>query len=430
MKLHLRYDRDGLEIDLPAGLDVEVLRLNPLPPIEDEAASIEASFFDPIGSAPLPELARGRESAVIVICDVTRPVPNEKILLPMLRILEDEGIPTERITILVATGLHRPNVGQELEEMIGSLAGRYRVVNHDARDTAAMTPLGEVSMGLDDRMATVAVNSEYIRHDLKITVGLIEPHFMAGYSGGRKLVCPGVASAETILQFHSPPMIGHPAAHAGNLIDNPVHHMSRAVAGLAGVDFICNVTLSEERAITGVFSGDLDQAHHAGIEHVDKQTKVPVRLADIVITTGAGYPLDTTLYQTIKGMVCALPAIKPGGTLIIAAGMSQGVGGEEFAATCRSLTSADAFLDHIYNSPVEIDQWQLQEMMLAVKKCRIVVVTEGVDTATLNTALLDSAPSIEAALEEALERHGRDAAITIIPEGPYVTPDALPVPVH
>lgn len=427
MNISLRYDRNGLVARLPDDLDLEVLHLNPLPTVQQEASTIEDSLRTPIGSKSLDALARGRESACIVISDVTRPVPNEKLLTPLLNCLHDSGLSEDKITILIATGLHRPNVGDELEEMIGArIKEKYRVENHDARAGETHTPIGEVPFGTEGKSADVAINSLYLQSDLKITTGLIEPHLMAGYSGGRKLVCPGIASAQTIMQFHSPPMIGHKRAHAGNLQENPVHAMSREVAGRTGVDFICNVTLSETRQTTGVFSGDLDHAHQTGIAHVDQQTKVLCRPADIIITTAAGYPLDTTLYQTIKGMLGALPAIKTGGTMIVAAGCAQGLGSEEFVSMCRSLCSVDAFLDRIYNEPVVIDQWQLQEMMQVLQKCEVMLVTHGLDDQTVRDCLLTPMPSVEDALAAALKKHGHNAQVTVIPEGPYVTPVVAP----
>ncbi len=436
MKLVLRYGRDGLPIEISDDVDAQVLRLNALPPLQDEAAAIENSLRAPLGSAPLDTIARGRESACVVISDVTRPVPNEKILEPMLACLHDCGIAENKITLLVATGLHRPNEGPELEEMVGSrVKEKYRIVNHVARDRSAQTSLGEVPFNLNganghakssanngSHSAPVSINSIYLQSDLKITTALIEPHLMAGYSGGRKLVCPGIAGAETILKFHSPPMIGHSRARTGNIEGNPVHAMSRRVAGMAGVDFICNVTLSESRRITGVFSGDLDAAHETGIAHVDRQSKVPCRPADIVVTSGAGYPLDTTLYQSVKGMLGALPAIKPGGTMILASGMSQGVGSPEFSAMCGTLRSVDEFMERIYNAPVVIDQWQLQEMMQVLRKCDIMVVSDGIAPETVKSCLLMPMPSINDALNAALKTHGAHAKINIIPEGPYVTP--------
>jgi nickel-dependent lactate racemase len=405
MKITLRYGRDGMPLQVADDLDAEVLHLNPLPPLENEAEKIENSLRSPIGSPPLDKLAQGRESACIVICDVTRPVPNEKLLAPLLTCLQESGIAREKITILIATGLHRPNEGAELEEMVGARIMReYSILNHVARDASTQTSIGEVPFGRNGQIAAVAINSAYVRADLKITTGLIEPHLMAGYSGGRKLVCPGVASAETIMQFHSPRMISDPRARPGNLEDNPVHAMSRHVAGLVGMDFICNVTLSESRSLTGVFSGDLDDAHQAGIARVDQQSKVPCRPADIVITTAAGYPLDTTLYQAVKGMLGALPAIKPGGTMILAASLSEGLGGPEFTELCRSLVSTDEFL------------------MLVLQKCEVMVVSDGLTDETLRECLLTPMPSVSEALNAALKKHGTSAAITVIPEGPYVTP--------
>ncbi len=423
MPIELRYGRSGLDIKLPPDLDVQMLHLNPLPPLENADEAIRRSFENPIDSLPLRELARGKKNACVVLCDVTRPVPNEAILCPMAQILEEAGIARENITFLIATGLHRPNVGEELREMVGdTLFDNYRFENHDAREDAAMTDLGDIAFG-EGQSARVALNSHYVNADLKITTGLLEPHFMAGYSGGRKVICPGIASGKTILQFHSPPMIGNPNARAGNLVANPIHAMSLAVAQKVGCDFICNVTLDEERRITGVFSGNMEAAHQKGIEWIDQSAKVAVAPAPIVVTTSAGYPLDTTFYQIVKGMVCALPALEKGGTLIIAASLSEGIGGPEFTKMCQSLTTVDEFLERIFSSPTQIDQWQLQEMMLALQHAgQILIVSDGLSPETLGSLLLSPMPSVEAALEVARQKHGYGARAVVIPEGPYVTP--------
>ncbi len=426
MPIALRYGRSGLELDLPPDVNAQVLHLNPLPPLENQDEAIRASFEHPLGSPPLRDLARGKKSACVVLCDVTRPVPNEAILRPMVETLENAGIERDAITFLVATGLHRPNVGEELREMVGDfLLNNYRFQNHDARDESAMTDLGEVAFG-KSQSARVALNSHYVRAELKITTGLLEPHFMAGYSGGRKVICPGVASAKTILQFHSPPMIGNPNARAGNLNSNPIHAMSLAVARKVGCDFICNVTLDEERQITGVFSGDMEVAHQKGIKWIDQSAKIPVVPAPIVVTTSAGYPLDTTFYQCVKGMVCALPALQKGGTLIIAASLSEGIGGAEFSQMCGSLTSVDEFIERIFSSPTQIDQWQLQELMIALQHAgQIFIVSDGLTPETLGSFLLSPMRSVEDAVEVARQKHGLDARVVVIPEGPYVTPIAV-----
>ena len=423
MLVPLRYGRSGLDLELPADLDAQILHLNPLPPLPDQSGAIEEALAQPVATPPLSQRARGRKNACIVICDVTRPVPNKLILTPMLQTLEAAGIARQNITILVATGLHRPNLGAELEEMIGAdIARDTRVINHVAKDDEDMISLGEIEF-MPGKTATAALNKHYLQADLKITTGLIEPHFMAGYSGGRKVICPGIASARTITQFHAPPMIGDANARAGNLNENPVHAMSRAVAARAGCDFICNVTLSEEREITGVFAGDMTAAHEMGIAYVDRQSKVEVKPAPIVVTTNAGYPLDTTFYQCVKGMVCALPALERGGTLIIAAGLSEGIGGPEFTAMCLSLRSVDEFIERITNSPVEVDQWQLQELMLALQHAgEILIVSDGVAADTLGKLLITPMPTVEAALARARAKHGLDARAIVIPEGPYITP--------
>ena len=426
MRVALRFGRGELPLVLDDNLDVQVLHLHPLPTLPDAPRAIEEALRAPIGGPPLEQIARGRSSACIVICDVTRPVPNALLLQPMLQCLHDCGLGRDDISILIATGLHRPNWGSELEEMIGApIKENYRVLNHDARDDSQQHDLGEIEFDYNGqkRVARVALNRAYCESDLKITTGLIEPHLMAGYSGGRKLVCPGVASAQTILQFHAPPMIGHANAHAGNLCDNPVHAMSRAVAEHIGVDFIANVTLSEDRQVTGVFCGDLDAAHQAGVAHVERSSKVPCRVADIVVTSGAGYPLDTTLYQIVKGMVGALPAVREGGTIIIAAAMQEGIGGPEFTSLCREVTSVDEFIERLYNSDVVIDQWQLQEMMQVLQKCRVVIVTaDSAHDEFLRACLLEPRRDLQGALDDALSEYGPDATITVIPEGPYVTP--------
>ena len=418
----LRYGKGELPLDIPADIDSRVLRLNALPVLADADAAIAKSLREPIGCESLGEMARGRESACVVICDVTRPVPNERILTPLLRELEAAGIARDKITILIATGLHRPNLGDELKEVVGaSIAVKYRVVNHDAQDSSTHTSLGRIEFG-DNQSAQVAMAAHYLQSDLKIAVGLIEPHYMAGYSGGRKVVCPGVVSAETLFQFHSAAMIAHPASRSGNLRDNPVHAMSRAVAKASGLDFICNVTLSEAREITGVFSGQMDDAHQAGIALVDRQSKVTCRAADIVIASNAGYPLDATIYQMSKGMEAAAGAAKPGATLIIAASLTEGLGSRVFTSLCESAKSPEDCLQRIKTAPVKSDQWGLQKHMQLVSQFGVMVVSDGLSPEALRKIWVMPMPDLNAALDAALVRHGRNALVNIIPEGPYVLP--------
>ncbi|MBU0608485.1 MAG: nickel-dependent lactate racemase, partial [Armatimonadetes bacterium] len=308
MELTLRYGRQGLPVTLPDANVRHVLRMNELPVLPDPARAVREVLADPIASPPLAELAQGRCDAVIVVSDLTRPVPNALLLPPVLETLAAAGLSPERVTILVATGLHRGNTEAELAEMLGpeAMAAGCRIVNHEARDAASHVDLGRTPRGMP-----VQVDRRYVEADLKILTGLIEPHLMAGYSGGRKAICPGLCSVETVLAWHSAEMLDPDEARAGNLWRNPVHEEALAVADLANDCgsgeprsrvFLLNVVLNEARELTGVFAGEMRQAHLAGMELAERQTKVELaEPVDIVVTTSAGYPLDLTFYQGVKG---------------------------------------------------------------------------------------------------------------------------------
>ncbi|MDW8368024.1 MAG: nickel-dependent lactate racemase, partial [Abditibacteriales bacterium] len=291
--------------------------------------------------------------------------------------------------------------------------------NHHARADEEQQFIGETSNG-----APAFIDRTYLQADLKILTGLIEPHLMAGYSGGRKLVCPGIAGWRTIKVFHSPALLEHPRATNGVLDGNPVHQMSLEIARMAGADFILNVTLDEPRRITGVFAGEMETAHLAGVEAVNKMVKVDIGApADIVVTTSAGYPLDTTFYQAIKGLVGALPAVKQGGTLIMAASLSEGLGSAEFAQLCLQMGSVEAFTQKLLDPDFFVfDQWQAEELVKVLRHCEVMIYSDGVDHDTLRQCLVTPIDSVEDGIRYALDKHGRDARIIVIPEGPYVLP--------
>lgn len=420
MRVQLRYGRGTLAANIPDTAATRVLRMNSLPALPDPVAALREALEHPADSPPLRELARGRSDAVIVISDVTRPFPNKLLLPPLLTCLESAGLARERITLLVATGLHRPNEGAELEEMVGAeIASGCRIINHHAREDDEHEFIGTTSLG-----AEAFIDKRYLEADLKILTGLIEPHLMAGYSGGRKLVCPGLASWRTIKFFHSPQLLEHPAATAGVIDGNPVHQTSLEVARMAGVDFIVNVTLDEPRNITGLFAGELEAAHLAGVERVNEMVRVPLlEPADIVVTCSAGYPLDTTFYQSIKGLVGALPAVKEGGTMIMAAAMSEGLGSPEFSALVQSMGSADAYMQKLLSPDYfQIDQWQAEELLKVLKRADVLCYSDAVSPDVLERCLVSPIASIEAGLERAFQLHGADASVCVIPEGPYVMP--------
>ena len=399
MRVRLDYGKNGLEAELPDDNLIGVLGLSPAAALQDPKHAVDRALAAPIGTAPLAELAMGRGSACIVICDITRPVPNKILLPPVLRTLEKAGIKTDNITILIATGTHRPNLGDELNSLVGTeVAARYQIVNHDCRDAATHRDLGVSPNGVPVRL-----NAAYCDADLKITIGLIEPHFMAGYSGGRKLIMPGLAAFETVQHWHCPRFLESPLATNGVVDGNPVHQESLAIARMAPPDLIVDVTLDEANLITGVFAGELEQAWRAGVEfaarHVRAEAPAP---ADIVVTTCAGHPLDATFYQTVKGMVGALPAVKRGGTIVIASECSEGVGSPDFARALFETDDLEAFVLHISQPGI--------------------FVPGRIPDDTLAQCFVTPAATVEEGVRMALTRHGAGATLLAIPRGPYVIP--------
>jgi nickel-dependent lactate racemase len=308
-----------------------------------------------------------------------------------------------------------------LSKIVGkSIVEKYRIENHNGQALDEHEFLGESPRGVP-----VWIDRRYIQADLKITVGLIEPHFMAGYSGGRKLICPGLAALETVRAWHSPRFLEHPNARAGVLDGNPVHEENTWIGRRAGCDFIVNVVLDEHRRIVHAVAGDMEQAFLEGVRFVEKVVwdTVPEPV-DIVITTSAGYPLDATFYQSVKGMVAAEPIVKPGGTVILAAEISEGIGSPEFRRIFEENRSLDEFMDRIMGGDYfRMDQWQLEEMAKVRRKARIVVVTRGLSPEQLSRLFVESAPTVEEAVADCLRRYGPDATIAVMPKGPYLVAD-------
>ena len=420
MRITLEYGKTGLEVELPDDRVVGSLAIKPAPPLENPESVLREKLARPTGSPPLAELARGKTSACIAICDITRPVPNSFLLPPILATLEAAGISRDNILILIATGLHRPNEGQEIVELVGAeIAGKYRVENHHGKVLSEHTYLGTTPKGVP-----AWIDTRYLQAELKITVGLIEPHLMAGYSGGRKLICPGIAALETVKVWHGPDFLEHPKADCGFLEGNPVHEENTRIARMAGCDFIVNVTLDAQRQITSLVAGDMEQAFLEGVRFIENVVKATVAEAcDVVVTSAAGYPLDTTFYQAVKGMTGALPIVKQGGTIIIAASLSEGIGSPEFQQLFRENDSLPGFMQRILGKDYFVmDQWQLEEMAKVRRKAKVKIVSDGLSASTLNGLFVESAPSVEQAVAESLAEYGPAARIAVIPKGPYVLP--------
>jgi nickel-dependent lactate racemase len=340
------------------------------------------------------------------------------LLTPILTTLESAGIARDKITILIATGLHRPNVGDELIEIVGAeIAANYRIENHHGTVLSEHTYCGESPRGVP-----IWIDSHYVNADLKITTGLIEPHLMAGFSGGRKLICPGIAALETVKVWHGPAFLEHPKADCGILEGNPVHEENTWIGRHVGCDFIVNVVIDAKRQLLKVVAGDMVEAFHEGVDFVRDVVRDTVRESvEIVVTSSAGYPLDTTFYQCVKGMTGALPIVKEGGTIILAASLSEGIGSPEFQSLFKDNPSLDIFIERILGQDYFVmDQWQLEELAKVRRKVKVKVVSDGLSAAILNSLFVESAPTVEQAVADSLAEYGPTARVAVIPKGPYV----------
>ena len=418
MRIKMDYGKTGLMVDLPNEKVIGPLEIKNAIPLANQSQAISDALANPIGSKPLAEIAKGKKTACILICDITRPVPNKVILPQILKTIEEAGVPRSGITILIATGLHRPNEGEELVELVGEdIANNYRVENHHGKETSEHDYLGITPKGVP-----VYIDSRYIRAELKITTGLIEPHLMAGYSGGRKVICPGIAGIETVKVWHGPKFLEHPNADCGIVEGNPVHEENTYIALMSGCDFIVNVCVDGNRQITWAGAGDMIKAWEAGVSFVRQVVRVPIKEpVDIVLTSCAGYPLDITWYQAVKGLIGALPIIKKGGTIILVASLTEGLGSPEFQQVLSENPDLKAFKKRILETDYFVmDQWQLEEFAKVIEKCKVKVYSKGLEHSVLNKCQVTPIDSVEQAIAESLQEYGPLARIAVIPKGPYV----------
>ena len=419
----IAYGRGHLPVRLPAGAEVSVIRKRPLAKLSDPHGAIRRALAAPIGAPPLSELARGRKNACILICDITRPVPNRLFLRPMIEQMTEAGIPLDRIGILVATGLHRPNEGAELDELVGDpwVSANVRVENHFARNDADHVDLG-ITAG---RAVPIRIDRRFVDADLRIATGLVEPHFMAGYSGGRKVVAPGVAHQDTIRTFHSARFMEDPLAVQCNLDGNPLHEEQLEIVRRIGEIHALNTVLDEDRDLVHVTFGEIIESHLHAARFAAKSCEVEVgRKFRTVVTSAAGYPLDKTYYQTVKGMVTPIDILAPGGTLIIASECSEGMGSPEFCAAQERLLrlGPDAFLRQLLGKRfADIDEWQTEMQLKTMRVGRIELFTTGLDAEERRLTGVGLIDAVDAAVQASLERSGGDA-VAVIPEGPYVVP--------
>jgi nickel-dependent lactate racemase len=420
MLINLAFGKSGLTVELPEQFRYRVLEARSAVPLDDPIAAIEGALAAPIASPPLRGLAQGKRSAAIAVCDITRPVPNRQLLPPILVSLEASGVPREAITIFIATGLHRPATDAEICEICGEwVAGRYRILNHRAREVSEHRHLGETARG-----TPVYLDDRFLSADLHITVGFIEPHLMLGFSGGRKLIVPGLAGEKTIKTIHSPRFMRDPRSVEGSIEENPLHHELLEIAAMARHDFLVDVALAQgkgQRPIAAVFAGDPVEAHRRGVEFVSEvMLEVLEEPADAVITTSAGYPLDLTFYQAVKGITAAAQIVKPGGKILLLAACQEGVGGQEFSRMLREHPSDREFMRRIENAPVIVDQWQLEKLALVTAKVDVLFYVPGLPSEYYLPLWGKVYPTAEAAIAALAASLPPDASVAVIPEGPYV----------
>jgi nickel-dependent lactate racemase len=419
MRIKLAYGKTGLPLELDDSLDITFVEPTFVPALADPAAAVRAALEAPIGSPPLREVVRPGMRVGVVFSDITRPAPNPLLLTAVLEVLD--AVPGVEVTLFNALGTHRPNTEAELRTMLGDeIFDRRRIVQNNTFEPATQVRVGVTSKGHE-----IWINAELMRCDLKVLTGFIEPHLFAGFSGGGKAIMPGMAGQRTVLGNHDARMVGHPKAIWGVTHGNPIWEEVHEVAGLAGRLFLLNVTLNRDKAVTGVFAGDLDRAHADGCAFVKSSAMVPVaRPFDIVVTTNSGYPLDINLYQSVKGMRAADQVVRTGGAIIIATSCWDGIPEHGLYGTIlRESRDPRELLDKI-SAPgfLEQDQWQAHVQALVQSKADVFVRSDGLTDDQIRSSLLRPCRRIEQTIVDLLGTYGRDASICVMPEGPQTIP--------
>ena len=419
VRIAFPYGKGYLYLDLPDKTQVLYSKTPKGLSEEETRKLIENSINNPVGSEPLALLASKSRKVAILITDKTRATPNKILLEHVLAVLIRNGVKKENIDIVVATGLHKPHSKPEIVELVGkNIAEEYNVWSHDSDNEKLMTYLGKTSYNTD-----VIINKTVVESDLTIGVGLIEPHFFAGYSGGRKLILPGVSATKTVYQNHSFKMLSHPKADYGYLDGNPVHEdMVEAAKLVKSYKFIVHVLLDKEKRVFEVVSGDPFQAHVHGVKELDKYVKVKVSFeADLTIVTNGGYPLDRDLYQAVKGMVTASRVTRRGGVIVMLAECIDGVGHEHFRELASMSKDPKKILEYIEKNEPLRDQWEVQKLEQVLLKNRVIVVTKNISHSVLEEMNLIPASSAEEAMQIACKEISCEKVIAI-PEGPYIIP--------
>lgn len=415
MEIQLAYGRSGLVVNLPA--QTEIVNAPFTAAIPDPAAALTAALRAPINSRPLAELVKPGDTVTIVHSDITRPAPNHLMIPALVDELEGAGIRREDITLLNGLGTHRPQTEAELRAMLGdAIVANYRCLQHDGHDDQNLVHLGQTSLG-----HPVRVNAHLMHADIRILTGFIEPHLFAGFSGGPKAILPAICGAESVFTNHGLEMIAHPQATWGVCEGNPIWEEMREAALMTEPTFLLNVALNENKEITGIFAGEMLAAHQAGREFVSQRSMVTVEQPfDIIVTTNSGYPLDQSLYQSVKGMSAAASIVRQGGAIIIATRCEDGIPDHgRYLELLIEGGSPQGVLDLI-SVPgfVSQDQWEVQLQAMIQLKAQVFVYSDGLSDEQITQALFTPCHDIAATVHQLLEKYGPQARICVMPEGP------------
>ena len=393
-----------------------------MPSVRNPSGCVDNALTSPDGARDLASEARGSKSACIMICDVTRPVPNRFVIRPLIERLLDSGLQPKGITVLVATGLHRPNEGEELASLIGDpwVAAHAVVENHDARADDDHVLIGQTSQGVP-----VRIDRRVVDADVRVAVGLVEPHFMAGWSGARKLVLPGCAHADSITAFHSARMLEHPRAEACSLLDNPLHKAQTEALNLLGRTLAISVVINDARELSFASYGSAEESLAAAVRFAEPYVRVSVpEPFPVVLSTGAGFPLDATYYQGVKGICTGAAILEPGGELFVASSCEEGFGSVEFRAAQERLTrmGKEAFRMSVRQKDrSSIDEWQTVMLLRALDQGKIHLYSEFLSGEEIAISGAVPVRDLTEELSVVMARvPGRRLAV--IPEGPYVAP--------
>jgi nickel-dependent lactate racemase len=414
----LAYGVDGRTVDVPD--DATVIGPTELDGLADQEGSVERALEHPLSGPSLSRLVEGASRVVVVFPDLTRPMPNRTVLPPLLRLLERCGVPDAAITLLCATGTHRQATVGEMRELVGpEIATRYAIVDHDAESAE------HIEVGAVDG-TPILLQRHYVEADVRIITGFVEPHFFAGFSGGPKAVCPGLAATETILEAHHPRRIADAEATFVTRLGNPVHDFVRAAVALAPPHLSLDVAINRRRQVTAVFAGPLDVAHDAACAFVEESAVQRVDDPfDVVVSTNSGHPLDRNLYQAVKGMAAAERIVRPGGIIVMAAACVDGIPGEgAFARVLAGARTPEDLIDSA-GGP-ELDRWQAQVLGRVLLRAQVWLYSEGLTDQMTADAMLVPVHDLSSVVGEALAALGGTGRVAVLPEGPLTVATVSP----